>query len=93
MITKVSYKPYNSSVSNGQNQSQNVNFGTLDLKALHAGRNLAYDLLNLANVGTPHLKVNCIKELIRHLEQQAGETMTVQELVAAAKQSGLLPIT
>lgn len=89
MITKVSYRPYTSSANSVQNQPQNVNFGTkLDQNTLQVGRNFAHDLINLTQSREP---VTRMTQLLKHLDSQAAETMTVKELVAAARESGLIP--
>lgn len=90
MITKVSYRPYTASVSNGQNKSQNVNFGAkLDPNTLYIGREFARDLIGLTQTHEP---VTLMNELLKDLESRAGATMTVKELVAAVRESRVIPV-
>lgn len=89
MITKISYRPYNSSISNGQSQSQNVNFGTkLDQNTLRVGSDFANDLLNLTTTPEPF---NHMTNMLQRLRNGAGETMTVKELMEGIEKTRLFP--
>lgn len=87
MITKVSYNPYTAGVSNGQNQTQNVNFGGSKKEAVDAGRHFVANLI-------PSLKssddVPTLIMLLRQLENEAGG-VTVQELLDGIRETKFLP--
>jgi len=71
MITKVSYKPYASSVSSTKNQPQKVNFGA-DLNPSEVGVVLACKLADLTSSGARHTIIQEIIQTLTFLKQHGG---------------------